>query len=400
MLGCLIGMPLRAATPEPEEPPGKSAEAPSRTKVAVVTRGFLVVNMNYNFSGLFPGSQATFALRPDVSESQFFISPQNSVLGIDLRAGSMAGAEILGALAITLRSPQPLITSNSIAPQFYDVHLEARGKTFQLAFGQMPDVVYPVTPDVLNGMPPGYVPGAIGYTRPQLQGGFETALGDAFHFLLRGCLARPIQTFDVSDEFAARQAGVPDVQGRMAVGAGELADSAAAVRPRERPVEIGVDAHWGRRRITFLPPDLRSFTYTTWSLGGDLHFQLPTGTTLRAEAFVGSLLGDSQAGVFHTVDPTLLVAVRARGFWAQITQVLGAGVRVGAAYGVDDPKRADLAPITRARNQAVVATGFWDITKGLGIGLELSRWRTDYVGLPTASAWRADMAIYLGFGGS
>src|SRR5258708_13054131 len=105
MLGCLIGMPLRAATPEPEEPPGKSAQAPSRTKVAVVTRGFLVVNMNYNFSGLFPGSQATFPLRPAVSEPQFFISPPNSVLGIDLRAGTLEGAEILCALSITLPSP-------------------------------------------------------------------------------------------------------------------------------------------------------------------------------------------------------------------------------------------------------------------------------------------------------
>jgi hypothetical protein len=398
-LARLLSTPLYAATPAAEEPGAKGTQEPSPEKVKVSVNGFMVINMNYDFAGLFPGSQANFALRPDISERQFFISPQNSVIGINLRAGTFEGAELLGALAITLRSPQPLITSNTIAPQFYDVHLEARTKTFHVAFGQMPDVVYPVTPDVLNGMPPGYLPGAIGYTRPQLQGGVNAPLGDVLHLLVQGCVARPIQTFDVSDEFGARQAGAPDLQGRLAVATGEPVAGGAVVRPRERPVEIGVDGHWGRRRITFRPPDVRNFTYTTWSVGGDLHVKLPTETTLRGEVFVGSLLGDYQAGVFHTVDPTLLVAVRAWGFWAQVTQVLGAGIRVGAAYGLDDPKRADLAPITRARNQAIVATGFWDITKGLGTGLELSRWQTDYVGMPTASAWRADVAVYLGFGG-
>jgi hypothetical protein len=360
----------------------------------------MVVNMNYNGSGLFPGSQANFAIRPDVSESQFFISPQNSVIGIDLRASPNEGVQILGALAITLRSPQPLVTSNTISPQFYDVHLEARTKSFHVAFGQMPDVVYPVTPDVLNGMPPGYLPGAIGYTRPQLQAGGDLPLSDVLHLLVLGCVARPIQTFDVSDEFVARQAGVPDLQGRVAVGTGEPATGGAAVRPHERPVEIGVDGHWGRRRITLLPPDLRNLTYTTWSVGGDLHIKLPTDTTLRAEVFVGSLLGDYQAGVFHTVDPKLLVAVHAWGFWAQISQVLSDQFRVGAAYGFDDPSTADLAPVTRARNQALLLTGFWDIIDRLGIGLELSRWQTAYVGTSTAVALRADVAVYLGFGGS
>jgi hypothetical protein len=92
--------------------------------------------------------------------------------------------------------------------------------------------------------------------------------------------------------------------------------------------------------------------------------------------------------------------VRAWGFWAQISQVLGDRFRVGAAYGFDDPKRGDLAPTARARNQAVLVTGFWDITERLGIGLEASRWQTAYVGMPTATAWRGDVAVYLGFGGS
>ena len=360
----------------------------------------MVVDMSYNTSpGLFPGSQASFAVRSDVGQPQFFISPQNSVIGIDLKANPIEGAELIGALAITLRSPQPLVTANTISPQFYDVHVEARTKRFRVAFGQMPDVVYPTTPDVLNTAPPGYLPGAIGYTRPQLAAGVDAPLGEPVTLLLQGCLAQAVQTFQVSDELVGRQAGWPDFQGRVALGNGEPVATGAVIRPRERPIEIGVDGHWGKRRVTLLPPKVGDFTFTTWSVGGDLHAALPSGTTLRGEVFVGSLLGDYQAGVFHTVDPTLLVAVKAWGFWAQIVQRMSDTIRAGAAYGLDSPNNDDLTPVVRGRNQAVLLTGFLDITKNLGLGVEASRWWTNYVGANTAAAWRGDVSVYLGFGG-
>jgi hypothetical protein len=127
--------------------------------------------------------------------------------------------------------------------------------------------------------------------------------------------------------------------------------------------------------------------------------KLPTGTTLRAEVFVGSLLGDYQAGVFHTVDPTLLVAVGAWGFWMQVVQKVSDPLRLGLAYGLDNPDQDDLAPLTRARNQAVLLTAWWDFTPQLGFGVEASRWWTAYVDTETAVAWRGDVAVYLGFGG-
>jgi hypothetical protein len=99
------------------------------------------------------------------------------------------------------------------------------------------------------------------------------------------------------------------------------------------------------------------------------------------------------------VDPTLLVAVRAWGFWAQVDQALGDRFRVGLAYGLDDPNRSDLSPVSRARNQAVLLTGFWEATKQLGSALEVSRWWTAFVGANTAVAWRIDSAVFMAFGG-
>ena len=383
-----------APAPPPPAPAPAAPGAGAGGAVHVAVRGLLIINMNYNTAGLYPGSQASFALRPDISEPQFFISPQNSVVGIDLGASPVEGAEILRVLAITLRSPQPLVTANTIAPQFYDVHLEAKTRFFRIAFGQTPDVIYPVTPNVLNGMPPGYLPGAIGYTRPQLQGGAEVPLSATVQLFVAGSLARPIQTFELTDTTVGRQAGVPDVQGRVAIAVGNQ-----QAKVRDRPFELGVDGHWGRRRITLLPPSLQSFTFTTWSVGGDVHFTLPTKTNVRGEVFVGALLGDYQAGVFHTVDTTRLVAVRAWGFWGQVEQPVLEDLRIALAYGFDNPNRDDLTPVARARNQAVLLTGLWDLTPRLGFGLEVSRWQTNFVGQSTAVAWRGDIAVFLRFGG-
>src|SRR6476659_5628535 len=85
----LVGTRVYAAPP----PTGASAtgaaqaSAPPAPPVEVTLRGSMVVDMSYNTSpGLFPGSQAAFAVRSDLAQPQFFISPQNSVLGIDLNA--------------------------------------------------------------------------------------------------------------------------------------------------------------------------------------------------------------------------------------------------------------------------------------------------------------------------
>ncbi len=58
-------------------------------------------------------------------------------------------------------------------------------------------------------------------------------------------------------------------------------------------------------------------------------------------------------------------------------------------YGIDDPRDGDLGPVLdgagnvtggqRSRNQVFFATLLWDVTDFFQVGLEYSRWETDYV---------------------
>jgi hypothetical protein len=52
--------------------------------------------------------------------------------------------------------------------------------------------------------------------------------------------------------------------------------------------------------------------------------------------------------------------------------------------GHDDPRDADLTLGQRARNEAIFANLIWDATKNFQIGLEVSRWETEYLALPPA----------------
>ena len=54
-------------------------------------------------------------------------------------------------------------------------------------------------------------------------------------------------------------------------------------------------------------------------------------------------------------------------------------VTSAVGYGIDDPRDVDLAADQRSRNQVYFATFLWDVTDSFQVGLEYSRWETDYV---------------------
>jgi hypothetical protein len=356
-------------------------------------RGIFVVNVAYNSGTLASGSTGFYALPPLISRPQFFVSPQNTVLGFKLSGLSLGDAAISGALDVNLRSSSPLATTSTISPQFYDVHIQLDTGHFRVFVGQFPDVVLPFVPDALNSFPAGYVPGALGFARPQVRADVRWPADRDFQFEAQGSLSRPIQTFELGDELAGRQAGVPDLQGRLAIG---LGPDEGALRPWGRPYEAGASGHVGRRRLTVIQ-DGTDVELATWSLAGDVCARLATGTLLKARVWWGSLMGDYAAGIFHTANPQTRRAIHARGLWAQLGQALTPRWRAAVLYGRDDPRDADLSPGQRRLNQAGFANLMWDLSKTVGLGIEVSRWSTDYVEAGRTRLWRGDLLFFLHF---
>jgi hypothetical protein len=376
--------PVQGPAPAPAAPAAAPAGRPMlQGSLKAELRGAFIVNLAYNDGTLYPGNVAYFGLPAAVSSPQFIVSPANTVVGFKLSGLTLGRAEISGAMDVNLRSPTPLITANALAPQFYDVHMQLEFERWRLIVGQFPDVLLPFAPETINSYPAGYIPGALGYVHPQVRGDVRVPLGERFQVNTQLSINRPIQTFDLSDEIVGRQAGVPDVQARVSIAYGQ------SPHAWQRPWELGVAGHWGRRAVTNTMT-LATLEHTTWSLCADLRLLLPTGTRLKARWWTGALLGDFAAGIFQTVNIQTYQAIRASGLWFEVQQALADRWRVTAGYGRDDPRDDDLPAGGRSLNQAAFANLLWDVTKTVGLGLEGSRWATSYVDATTTKIWREE----------
>jgi hypothetical protein len=258
--------PATPATPLHTSQPDAGPEQPATTSAAPTTkqgeeqdpltgtfelkpRALLIMNMLYSQRHMIPGAYATFAVPPAVKDSQFVISPDDTTLGFSISGVSIGSLAFRGEVDVNLKSASPLSSPNVLAPQFYRASIGAYGDRLVIRIGQLTDVIVPFAVPSTNGFPGTYLPGSLGYFRPQLRADSRIVSTDQFQLRGNGSLGRPIQTLQVANEVIGSQAGVPDVQGRIELGFGEEQDSDGEQVSWNRPYALGVSGHFGRRRI-------------------------------------------------------------------------------------------------------------------------------------------------------
>lgn len=363
--------------------------------VKIIPFGILIANLNYNTSSLDSGSIVGFA-NPDIPTNtpDFDISPGNTFLGVDIHWPKIGKWEINGKVDFDLRGPTPLRANNLFAPLFIHVYGEAKTERYRLMAGQAEDLVSPLISNSLNTYPFSFVPGKLGFFRPQAR--FETyqPIGDDFTFSFKGAIAQSIQTFQVANEVIGDQTGLPDGQMRLALGYGkpDLNDPY-----QRRPFEVGVSGHLGQRRGTQLSAPLATQDFTSWSADVDLSFKIGRKLRLDVEYFKGSVLGDYAGGIFQTFNPVRLVSIRSVGAWAQLSYNISDKWQVNVAYGRDDPYNRDLAIGQRSLNYSGFGNFYYKITPRLWVATEFSRWTTTWVGRPTGRAFRVEPAVLFFF---
>jgi hypothetical protein len=381
----LVGSQASAGEPAPTPAPSASPVGDFQLK----PRGMLVINALYGSRALLPGPFALFAVRPAITGDQFVISPNNTTVGFGISGVSFGSFAFDGALDVTLKSPTPLATPNILGPQFYDAYVAARSEFVDLVLGLYPDVILPFVIPTTNAYPGSYLPGQLGSTRPQAGAHARLPLGELFQLRVHASLGRPITTFQLTDELFGASAGLPDVQGRVALAVGPV-DGQDELRPR--PYELGLAAHAGRRRLIGITAlEVSGEEHDSWSIGGDLRAELPTGTIIKLRVWRGVLLGDYTGGVFQNVSVVSREPVSAHGFLAAVGQALGMGWQVNVGFGRDDPNDSDVGGGERTLNEAGFANVFWNWSKSLGFALEGSRWNTVLEEQGPTRAWRGEL---------
>ncbi|MEO8635990.1 MAG: hypothetical protein ABI587_12000 [Gemmatimonadales bacterium] len=132
------------------------------------------------------------------------------------------------------------------------------------------------------------------------------------------------------------------------------------------------------------------------SRGAAALLQLPVGHVFefRGEAFTGqALAGLGGGGIGQNLGPGD-VPVRTHGGWGQLLLKPAGAWELGVSYGIDDPKDADLDPLTqRLRNETFGGHLHWRPAP-LVIGLEYRRISTTYgAGVGKISADHVNLAL-------
>jgi hypothetical protein len=385
------------------KPPGESSPDPSKSatrpedlawtkgKVKIIPFGFAVCNVAYNTASLFPGSYALYANPHNAfNQTQFEISPQNTLLGVDIIGPKVGDAQTAGRIDFDFRGPQPVETN--AAPYFFDIYGEIKSDCYRFLLGQAADVIAPLNPSNLNFYTAGngYGVGNLGFFRAQVRGEVYVPVGECDRLIFQGCMAQQVvPVIQPGAEVFGQDAGWPDLQGRAALGLGPEKEG-------HRPFEAGLSAHIGERTVDVLAPQ-QKLHFQTWSVTGDLRVELTERTGFQGELFMGRLLGSYNGGINQGINLTKRVAIRSRGGWVEVWHRFSDKLTGHLGYGIDDPDDDDLSAGERSLNTFYYANLYCNITEQLQVGLEFSWWETRYVTDPDNRALRIETAVIYRF---
>lgn len=255
--------------------------------------------------------------------------------------------------------------------------------------GQASDVISPLVPATLNYTVQWWA-GNTGYRRPQVRVTRRVRMEDGKELRVEGAASRTI-----GDDFALGEPGdtgadseTPSLQWLVGL----------TLQVSGRPAGAGVFGHWGREK---LHDELGGEEVALGSSGAGAYFTLPVGgrVTVSGEGWAGTNLDDYLGGVAQgiRVVGTTAREIAARGGWVELALRTAHGTHLHLGGSMDDPERADLGPGARDRNAALWTTLSHEPGGGLRYGLEISRWRTRYVGLADGASWRVQTAVVYSF---
>ncbi len=259
---------------------------------------------------------------------------------------------------------------------------------FEVLAGQTSDVISPLVPETLN-YPVAWWAGNIGYRRPQMRVSKGLVLGGD-NLLIQAALARPIGRNDfmnTANRDSGSDSGVPHLQVRGAWDTKLFKD---------QPATLGISAHRGREEYDLnVTGDAEH--YATWSFNLDFKTEITGRWGLKLEAFVGKNLDAYLGGIGQGINLLKRKEIADRGGWLDLCHRFDQHLRFNLGYSIDQPDKDDLNNNDRKENTSLFANALYQINQSTLVGLELSRWETDYVNQEKGNNSRAQLSFIFYF---
>jgi len=358
----------------------------SKGDFTVTPYGYVSVSGIYETERTVTGDYALYVLPPERDgEPASYIDPKSTRLGVNVSGPEVCmfpGAKLGGRAEIDFQGPY--IDANRGSVLFRQGYVEVRHEDYLLLAGQTWEILSSLYPGMLQWVPASGA-GNMGYRRAMFRADRYLACSDTFLLTLQGSLNANVITDFVGDPtVSGHPAGWPIVEARTVATLGERKG------PDALPMLIGFSGHIGEEVFHLLHPGtlaLEEVYAKTWSVNLELSLPLTKQFGLQAEAFHGANLGTFMGGALQGIDRITLNPIRATGGWVDVYYNWTPAWRSHVGWCLDDPLNSDLTS-GRTYNQVVFGNIVHDVTKSLLIGLEVSEWKTNWIGASQGDSYR------------
>jgi hypothetical protein len=195
---------------------------------------------------------------------------------------------------------------------------------------------------------------------------------------LQAALSEPITSTIDSAFRLLEDNGWPNVEGRIALGLGDLQGAGLAAR---RPFELGFSGVVGQLRQT-TADGLTRVVSDVWGAAIDARWNLTNRFGVMGEVFHGQGLGTYNAAILQSINPLTFRTVRSSGGFCETFFYWTPCLHTHVGYGVDDPLDRDLDadPLDSGRvfNSTLYGNILWDLNQAFRIGFEFTWRETNY----------------------
>jgi hypothetical protein len=334
-------------------------------------------------------------------EDEATVDGRTTRLGVDVlgpRVAWLGNAQLGGKVEIDFQGNINTV-ENKGGLLLRHAYAEIKSEDYRVLAGQTWDVISPLNPGTLL-YTVGWDAGNIGYRRGQFRFERYLAFSDAALLTVQSSIDQDIFSdtaiVPVTGQVVRPEPGPwPLVEGRVAITLGERKG------PDALPITFGVSSHIGQQEFdvlkgaTVLSPSQRR---STWSLNADLRIPVTTRFGYQMEFFTGENLGTFLGGIGQGIEPTTLEGIHSTGGWCEVWYDWTPCFHSHFGYSLDDPDNRELVTKgDRTYNQFFYGNFIYDITRQFMVGVEISSWKTLFVGQEPGEAIRSEFVMRYAF---
>jgi hypothetical protein len=388
-----------AKTPPEQVPPPSAPPLPEKkplwSNVDIQFYGFIKGDASYDTSRVNPGDYVVWVNSEATNDNddEFNLTANETRLGMNFTGPKTATMETSGKVEFDFYGN--FADENKAKIQMRHAYAQVYWPEcrFAILAGQTWDVISPLTPGTLN-----YTvlwdAGNIGYRRPQIRLTKDFPLNDKTILQVQGAAVRTIGSNLATVPESGEDAGFPTLQSRIGLTVPLLPAG---------PTQAGVSGHWGQEEYD-LDVRGRHEDVDSWSINLDLTQPVVKQVLLKAEWFTGQDLatyfgGIGQGATLTTVGGAVTDAdaICAHGGWFAFTLGPWDKWTFNTGVGIDQVDRDDVVTGARTANRSIFGNAIYALNKNVNIGLELSHWRTDYLGPGDADDVRVQTSLIYRF---